>query len=161
MSEPTIEPTRVTAVVVAAVAGALGIGSILAWWQGLGHALPIPGFAAWASMLLIAVAALYLAVRTRRTLSEDPAALDPRQAVIRLLLGKTSLLAGAFLAGGYVALVLLAVPALPAPLAIERLVHGGIAAIAGVLCAVAGRRLENACRIPPPSGDSDANTPAR
>ena len=111
--------------------------------------------------LLIAVAALYLAVRTRRTLSEDPAALDPRQAVIRLLLGKTSLLAGAFLAGGYVALVLLAVPALPAPLAIERLVHGGIAAIAGVLCAVAGRRLENACRIPPPSGDSDANTPAR
>ena len=98
---------------------------------------------------------------SRHAIARDAGGVAPRQAVIRLLLGKTSLLAGAFLAGGYAALVLLALPALPAPLAITRVIHGGIAVIASVACSVAGRRLENACRVPPSSGDTDANTPAR
>ncbi len=161
MSEPTIEPTRAVAVVLSAALGLVGVGLLLAWWQGLGHALPIPGIVAWASPLLIAVGIVVLAIRTRRTLARDAGGVAPRQAVIRLLLGKTSLLAGAFLAGGYAALVLLALPALPAPLAITRVIHGGIAVIASVACSVAGRRLENACRVPPSSGDTDANTPAR
>lgn len=161
MSEPTIAPTRPVQVIAAAVVGLAGTWLALSWWQGRGNTLPIPGVVAWASVAVIAVGVGYLTWRTRRTLADDPTSLDPQQAVTRLLLGKTSLLAGAFLGGAYLAVALLALPGLPAPLAVERVVHGGLAVVACVAWAVLGARLENACRIPPPEGDKDADTPAR
>lgn len=161
MSEPTIRPTRAWQVVAAAAVGFAGTWLALTWWQGSGHSLPIPGAVSWVSTLVVAAGVAYLALRTRRALADDPTSLDPQQAVTRLLLGKTSLLGGALLGGGYAAVVVLALPALPAQLAIERVVHGGIATVVAALWAVLGRWLENVCRLPPSTGDKDPDTPAR
>ena len=145
---PTIRPTTPLQVVGSAVGVLVAARLALAWWQGRGESLPIPGVVAWASIALIAAGIAWLAARTRRTLARDRTALDPQQAVTRLLLGKTSQVAGALLAGGYGALAWAAADALPAPLAVERVVHAGLAVLACVGWILAGRRLEAVCRIP-------------
>lgn len=150
---PTIDRTRPGHVVLAAL---LGVGAsllLLAWWQGQGGSLPIPGVVAWGSVLLIAVGIAWLAFRTRMTLARFRAAVTADQAVTRVLLGKTSMLAGALLGGGYAGLIALALPGWPAPLALERVLHGGLAVGACLLWVVAGARLESACRIPPSDRD--------
>lgn len=151
---PTIDRTRPGQVVLAAVVGLVCGLLLLVWWQGQGGSLVIPGVVAWASVLLLAGGMAYLAFRTRTTLARDRAALTPEQAVTRVLLGKTSVLAGALLGGGYVSLVAVALPAWPAPLAFERVLHGGLAVVACVLWMVAGAWLEVACRIPPSDGET-------
>ena len=160
---PTISPTRPLLLVGVAAAVLVGARLALAWWQGRGASLPIPGVVSWASVALIAVGVAWLARRTRRTLAEDRAALDPQQAVTRLLLGKTSQVAGAVLLGGYAALVWAAAHALPAPLAVERVVHAGVAVLACLGWVLAGRSLEAACRVPEPPDDPDpdGDTPPR
>ena len=111
--------------------GRLGLG----WWRDQGGSLPVPGVVAWASIALIAAGMVWLARTTRRTIAADRAALDPQQAVTRLLLGKTSQVAGALLLGAYGALAWVAVDGLPAPLAVERLVHAGAACAAASVIA--------------------------
>lgn len=155
-SGPTIRPTAWVQV----VGTALGVLAVarwgLAWWQGQGGSLPVPSYPAWASVALIVVGIAWLARTTRRTLARDRAALDPEQAVTRLLLGKTSQIGGALLLGVYGALAWAAADALPAPLAVERVVHAGIAVLACVAWVLAGRALEAACRVP---DDEDADDP--
>ncbi len=151
--EPTQQPTSGTR-----VAAAAGLGAAAGWLlaQGLlaaGASLPVLGASAWLPLLLLAVVTGWLAWTTRRTVRRGPGTLDPRTAVTRLLIGKTSLLVGAALGGGYLALALAALPGWPAPLAQARVVHGGLAVAAGALWAVAGGLLEAACRIPEDPGD--------
>lgn len=161
MPQPTVTPTRAWHIVMAAALGVGGAWLGLTWWQGTGGTLPVPGFFAWASVVLICLGVGWLARRTRAVLLTDPTSLDPQQAVTRLLLGKTSQWGGAFLGGAYAGLVLSAVPGLPAPLAVERIVHSGIALVACVMWVVAGRWLENVCRVRDLPGDKDADTPDR
>lgn len=156
-SRPTIEPTRPLHVALAGLIGLAGAALALWWWQGTGGTLPVPGVVSWASVLVITLGVGWLALRTRRTVREDRTSLDPEQAVTRLLLGKTSLLAGAFLAGLYGALVLFSLAALPAPLALERLVHGSAAIAACLAWVLAGGFLQWSCRIPPPADDTPDN----
>ena len=86
-SGPTITPTRPLHVLGAGLAALVVVRLGLAWWQGQGGSLPIPGYPAWASVVLIAVGIAWLARVTRRTLTRDRTALDNEQAVTRLLLG--------------------------------------------------------------------------
>ena len=157
MSEPspTILPTRATEVASAALAG--GLVAVLAF-GGLvrfGQSLPLLGPLAWLSVAVCAAAIGVLAIRTRRAVQKRREPIDPRRAVNRLLLGKTALLAGSFLGAAYVGLVAVAAQGWPAPLAQERMLHGGLAAVACVVLAVVGRVLENACRIPPDGSVDD------
>ena len=157
---PTIRPTRPLPIAGAAVGVLVLVRLLLAWLQGTGGSLPIPGVASWASVALIAAGIAWLSRRTRRTLARDRAALDPQQAVTRLLLGKTSQLGGALLLGGYAALAGAATDALPAPLAVERVVHSALAVVACVGWILAGRALEGFCRLPDdPDADQGADTP--
>ena len=153
-SGPTITPTRPLHVLGAGLAALVVVRLGLAWWQGQGGSLPIPGYPAWVSVALIGVGIAWLARVTRRTLARDRTALDNEQAVTRLLLGKTSQVGGALLLGAYAALAWAAAGALPAPLAVERVVHAGIAVVASVAWVLAGRGLEAACRLPDDDGDS-------
>ena len=159
---PTIRPTPPLHVAGSA-AGVLVVTRLaLAWWQGQSGSLPIPGVVSWASIALIAGGITWLARRTRRTLARDRASLDPQQAVTRLLLGKTSQIGGALLFGGYAALAWAAADALPAPLAVVRVVHAGLAVLACVGWVLAGRALEAVCRLPDDPdepGDETPNTP--
>ena len=84
-SGPTITPTRPLHVLGAGLAALVVVRLGLAWWQGQGGSLPIPGYPAWASVVLIAVGIAWLARVTRRTLTRDRTALDNEQAVTRLL----------------------------------------------------------------------------
>lgn len=151
---PTVEPTRAAHVAFAAVAGLLVAGMLLWTWQGFGHSLPLVGPLAWGSVLLIAGGIAWLMVRTRTQLRRRRDTLTPQEALNRVLLAKTSILAGAFLGAAYLALVALVLPALPAPLAAERLVHGGLAAVACMVWLLAGVGLERACRVPDDPDDT-------
>lgn len=138
---PSIPPTRPLHVVTSALLGFAVAFAALWWWQGSGESLPIPGWASWASVALIAGGIAWL--------SRDRKPREPQQSVNRALLGKTSMVAGAFLGAAYLALVALTLPGLPAPLAQERLIHGVLAVVACVLWVVAGWFLQRACLIPP------------
>lgn len=156
MSEgrPTVWPTTPLQVATAAAAGFAVAWLLLSTLQGQGRSLPVVGVPGWASVLLITVGIVWMAVRTRRQVARRRDTLDAPTALNRVLLGKTSQLAGAGLGGAYAALVWLAVQAWPAPLAVERVLHGGAAVAACLVWAVSGWWLERACRIPPDSGDT-------
>lgn len=156
---PTIKPTRPWVLALASGATALLSALALGLWQDHGGSLPIPGWMSWAGVGLLAAGVGWTARATRRALARDPGALDPQTAVSRLVLGKTSRLAGALVLGGYAALAVMAAQAWPAPLAVARVVHAGVTVLACVAWMAAGRALERACRI---SGhdesDGDAST---
>ncbi|WP_342372887.1 DUF3180 family protein [Propioniciclava soli] len=158
MSRPTVAPTSPAQVVTAAVAGFAVAWVTLTTIQGLGRTLPLLGVPAWGSVVLITAGIVWLVVRTRRELRRRPDTLEASVALNRLVLGKTSILAGAGLGAAYLALVVLVWPALPAPLAVERLVHGGAAVAACLAWAVAGVALERSLRIDE-GRDESANTP--
>lgn len=157
MSEPapTVLPTKATEVLAAALGGGLLAFMVFGGLVRFGRSLPLLGPAAWLSVAVCAAGIGGLAVVTRGTVQKRRGHLEPRSAVTRLLLGKTSLLAGAFLGAAYLGLVVVAAQGWPAPLAQERILHGGLAVLASVAWAVFGWLLERACRIP---GD-DAKPP--
>lgn len=159
---PTILPTRGTEVASAALAGGLLAYLVFAGLVRFGHSLPVLGPVAWLSIVVCALGIGVLAFRTHAAVQRRREPIEHRQAVTRLLLGKTSLLAGVFLGSAYVGLVAVAVQGWPAPLAQDRALHGGLAAVGCAGWALAGWLLERACRIPDddtppasPEGDGD------
>lgn len=151
--QPTIRPTKPGHVLAAVGAGAAA-GWLLA--QGLlltGGTLPVLEFSAWLPMLLLAAVTGWLAWVTWRTVQRRREALEARAALARLLFGKASVLAGAVLGAGYLALVGVALGGWPAPLAQGRVLHGALATATSAAWAAAGWFLERACRIP--GGDDD------
>lgn len=113
----------------------------------------------WASVLalvFLAVVLLALAATTRRTVERHPRRLEPHRAVNLLVLGKASALAGALIAGGYLAFALTFVGETDAALPRERFVRGLLAAGAGAALAVGGLLLERACRVPD-AGDDESD----
>lgn len=156
--QPTISPTRMSS-----VAGAALLGSGLVWVsvavvRFMGGTLPRVGATAWASLLLLGVGTGWLAVRAHRRLQRDRLGVEPLRAVRWLVWGKTSLLAGVGIAAAWLAFAVSAAPGLPAPLAVERVVHAGVATVFSAGWAVAGWLLERSCRIPP-DPDEDSATP--
>lgn len=151
MSEPrpTILPTKGTEVASAALAGGVLAYLVFGGLVRFGQSLPLLGPAAWASIAVCAVGVGGLALVTRQAVQKRREPVEPRTALTRLLLGKTSLLAGAFLGAAYLGLAVVAAQAWPAPLAQERVLHAGVAVLACVALAVLGWLLERACLIPP------------
>lgn len=156
MSEPTptILPTRGTEVASAVLAGGLLGYLLFAGLVQFGYSLPVLSPIAWLSIMVCVVGIGVLAYRTHQTVQKRRDPIEHKQAITRLLLGKTSLLAGAFLGSAYLGLLVVAVQGWPAPLAQERVLHGGLAALACAGWALAGWLLERACRIP-----TDDDTP--
>ncbi len=153
---PTVEPTAWRQVGLAVVLGFAMSWLVLTMTQDRGIPLPLVGPIAWASVLLIAAGVGWLAWQTRSQVRTRPDTLDPRQALIRVLLGKASVLGGMALAGAYAGLLGLAVVAWPAPLAVDRVTHGGVAFAGCLAWAIAGWTLERSCRI---RDDRDDDTP--
>lgn len=136
------------------------VGAGLSWTgvlliRMLGYSLPRVGPLTWISWLLLAIGTCWYAFRAYRQIQKQRTFIDPRRAVRWLAWGKTSLLAGAGLAGAWLAFGIAVLPGLPAPYAVERAVHAGIGVFLSISWAVAGWFLERSCRIPPAPKDED------
>ncbi|MFV0407717.1 MAG: DUF3180 domain-containing protein [Propioniciclava sp.] len=160
-ASPRLAPTRWYQVAAALIVGFVMVWLVLWTVQNQGGSVPLIGPIAWVAVVLITAGVVWLARRTRRELRSGPGVLTARIAVTRAVLGRTSILAAAALAGAYLAVIALMIPMWPAPFAQQRILHASLAVLACLGWGSAGWRLEWACRIPPsdtPSGDGDRKT---
>lgn len=151
----SVRPTGWQTVGVALVAGA-GVG-----WSAFttmdAYGWPLPQFPL-AITLAIAVMAAIVGVQaalTHRAIQVRRRRMPARRAVALLVLGKSCLLTGAALAGGYAAIAVYSWSRQEAALPRERALSAAVAVVASAALAVAGGFLERACRIPgPPKEDA-------
>lgn len=136
------------------------VGAVLGWLlvtttDYLGMSAPLVPWLAPAALWLGAIVvgglawALYRRLRVRRL------RIDPSQAVTYLALAKASALAGALVAGGYLAFGALFVGRWEAESPRERVVRSAVAAVAGIALMIAGLLMERACEVPPSDDDED------
>lgn len=152
---PSVTPTGWGPVLLAALVGA-GTGWLLfAIPDRFGGALPALPPVVTVTVVLLAVACWALAVRTHRSVQVRREPIEPARAVRLLAFAKASVVTGALLAGGYLAIGLYSLGRWAADLPRERAISSAIAAVAGIALAVAGGFLERSCRIPP-DGDGPA-----
>lgn len=155
LPRPTVTPTGWGTAVAAALVGA-GVGWLLfALPDRLGAPLPALPLVVTVTVVLLAAACWVMAIRTHRQVQVRREQLDANRAVRLLAFAKASVLTGALLAGGYLAVALYSLQRWSADLPRERVVSSVVATLASVALAAAGGFLERACRIPP-SGDADA-----
>ena len=83
---------------------------------------------------------------------------EPNRAVAFLVLGKASALAGAVVAGGYLAYALLFVGRLDAAAPRDRVIRSTVTVLAGAALCGAGLLLERACRVPREDDDDQPGT---
>ena len=162
------------------MAGAPQSGTVaLTGWQSIGVALVAGAGVGWslfsaldvfgaplpqlpvAVTLLIAVMAAVIggqAAVAHRAIQIRRQPIAARRAVALLVLGKATLLTGAGLAGGYIAIAAYSWTRQDAALPRERVVSSAIAVVASVALGAAGAFLERSCRIPRPP-DEDATPP--
>jgi hypothetical protein len=163
MPEPSGPPGTVAATGWQAVGVAVVVGAGLGW--ALFTALDkfgaeLPRFPLAVTLAIAVMAALVgaQAVVTHRTIQVRRQVVPPRRAVSLLVLGKTCLLAGAGLAGGYAAVAAFFWTRQEASVPRELVVSSVVAVVASAALAAAGAFLERACRIPGPP-DEDATPP--
>lgn len=142
----TLRPTSPVALAVWAILGLAG-GWLL---HPVSDRLGTPPLVTWTQpVLLLLVAAIVGsgAWATWRVVHVRREGLLPHQAVNRLVLARACAFVGALVAGGYLGYGL-SWRGDPAELADERLLRSLVAAVAGLLVAVAALLLERACRVP-------------
>jgi hypothetical protein len=110
-----------------------------------------------APIALFGIAALVgvLAYTTHQRIQVRRERVEPERAVTFLVLGKAAALAGALVAGGYLAYGLMFVTRFAAEAPRDRVIKSGIAVVAGILLCVAGLLLERACKVPGSDEDDD------
>lgn len=160
MTEPTrppgtVQPTSWQSVGVAFVVGAgLGWSVFSALDRFTGDVPQVPLAVAAVIAVLAAVTGVQ-AWHTHRTIQVRRLPVPAARAVTLVAFGKSCLLGGTVLVGGYAAVALFLARRLELNLPAELLVGPLVAAVASAALAVAGGFLERACRIPgPPKEDA-------
>ena len=110
---------------------------------------------------LVVFAALVgaLAWSTHQRLQVRRERMEPQRAVAFLVLGKASALAGAAVAGGYLGFALMFLTRIDAATPRDRVIRSAVAVVAGVALAIAGLRLERACKVPGLDDEDDEPKP--
>ncbi|WP_051215128.1 DUF3180 family protein [Granulicoccus phenolivorans] len=162
MSEPvgTVRPTRPRHLLLAAALGAVFGGLVLTATQVVSGPPQLPWLGAlWIGFIALLVAGIAWGARNRIQVRREP--VEPRQAVIYLVLGKAAGLGGAAVFGGYLAVVLLTLPDLGAPGPLQRVLVAAVSALAAAALSAAGLVLEHYCKVPePPDGESGGESDA-
>ena len=148
-----IGTTSAVALAVATLVGALIGGLVPAVSEQLVGTAPTVRWTAVGALAFLATVLGGLAWTTWRTLHRSRLRIESTRAVNLLVLGKASALAGAFVAGGYLAFALTYAGQSDLALLRERLIRGIAAAIAAAAVCIGGLLLERACRVP--GGDDD------
>ena len=157
-SEPlggSVRPTPPRALAVAALFGALTGWLIVVAANSLDFVAPQVPWTAPIGLIVIAALVGVFAYATHARIQVRKERMEPQRAVAFLVLGKASALAGALVAGGYLAYAVLFVTRLEAEAPRDRVIRSAIAAAAGVGLAVAGLLLERACRVPGGEDEED------
>jgi chromate transport protein ChrA len=160
MADPPsgVQPTRLRAIVLAAVVGG-GVTFLLLLGVSA-YALNFPDVP-WTTPMLMFAGAVAAGVLARVTYLRNHVVRqpqDPRRSVATLAIAKALLIGGSLLAGGYLVFALYSVGHLDAPLPKQRLIIGLVTAVAAVGLVVSGWALERACRTPDADDDEKHDT---
>ena len=132
----------------AALVGALVGGLIPPLVERADQTVPTVSWTSVLTLGFVAIVLFALAGTTWQTLHRRQERIDHQRAVNLLVLGKASALAGAAVAGAYLAFALSFVGETDVALPRERLVHGLFAAVGAAGVAGGGLALERSCRVP-------------
>lgn len=162
-TEPTgsVTLTPLRALAVAALFGALGAWLVVIIADALDKTPPIVPWTTPIAVILVAALVGMLAYSTRQRLHVRHQRMDPQRAVAFLVLGKASALAGAVVAGGYLAYALLFITRIEADTPRERVIRSAVSALAGVGLSISGLLLERACRVPRDPDADQQRVPGR
>jgi hypothetical protein len=151
----SVRSTSPRSLAVAAIFGALSGWLIVAASNSFDLVPPQVPWTAPVGVLLIAGLVGVFAYTTHTRIQVRKERMDPQRAVAFLVLGKASALAGALIAGGYLAFALMFVARIDADAPRDRVIRSAVAVVAGVGLAVAGLLLERACRVPGPGPEEE------
>ncbi len=107
-----------------------------------------------AGLVLVAALVGGLAYSTHQRIHVRHERIEPQRAVAFLVLGKASALAGAVVAGGYLAYGLMFITRLDAAGPRDRVIRSALAVLAGIALMITGLLLERACKVPGEPDDS-------
>ena len=151
----SIKITPPRALAVAALFGALAGWLIVAATNSFDLVAPQVPWTAPLGVFLIAALVGVIAYTTHQRIHVRRQRIEPQRAVAFLVLGKASALAGALVAGGYLSYALMFITRLDAVAPRDRVIKSAVAAVAGVVLAIAGLLLERACRVPKSDDDEE------
>lgn len=152
--------TSITSLAVAAVFGALAGWLVVVVANALDLVAPYVPWTAPAALVVIAALVGALAWSTHQRIQVRKERMLPERAVAFLVLGKASALAGAVIAGGYLAFALMFVDRFEAAAPRERVIRALVAVVVAAGLSAAGLLLERACRVPDgDDGDDDGAEP--
>ena len=152
----TVELTPTRALVVAALFGGLVGWLVVVTANALDVQPPRIPWSAPIGLAVFAALVAALAHTTHQRIQVRRERVEPQRAVAFLVLGKASALAGSAVAGGYLGFALMFLTRIDADNPRDRVIRSGLAVLAAVGLALAGLRLERACRVP---DDEDDRTP--
>ena len=151
----SVEPTPPLALLVAALFGGLAGWLLVIITNALGGVPPEVPWTAPVGLVVVTALVGALAYATHQRIQVRRERVEPSRAVALLVLGKASALAGAVIAGGYLAYALMFLARLDAAAPRDRVVRSVIAALVGLGLCAAGLLLERACRVPRGADEDD------
>ena len=144
----SVNLTPPRALAVAALFGAIGGWAVVITANALYLSPPRVPWTTPIAVILVTALVGALAYSTYQRLHVRRERMEPQRAVAFLVLGKASALAGAVVAGGYLAYALMFVTRMDAATPRERVIRSLVAVAAGMVMSIAGLLLERACRVP-------------
>ena len=155
----TVSLTPRRALAVAALFGALAAWLVVLTANAFDALPPRIPWSAPIGLVVFGALVGALAWSTHQRLQVRRERMEPQRAVAFLVLGKASALAGAVVAGGYLAFALMFLTRLDAATPRDRVVRSAVAVVAGVGVMIAGLRLERACKVPEDEDDEPTPDP--
>lgn len=155
----SVEPTPPLALLVAALFGGLAGWLLVVVTNAFGGIPPEVPWTAPIGLVVLTALVSALAYATHQRIQVRHERMEPSRAVALLVLGKASALAGAVVAGGYLAYAVMFLTRLDAAAPRDRVIRSVVAALVGLGLVAAGLLLERACRVPRGAGEDDPDEP--
>lgn len=144
----TVRRTTALSLTVAGGAGVVAGRLFRTVIEAFDGAAPRVGWSAAVSLLFAAGVLGGFAWNTWQSLHKRHERMTSDHGIKMLALAKASALVGALVAGGYLGYALAFADAFDTPFGKERVIHAGLASVAGLLVMIAGVLLERALQVP-------------